>query len=63
MNVDFQEDVGMDMTLKEAQEMFKKKFVKGILAYTHGNRRKAAEIMGIQRTYLSRLINELDLQL
>jgi len=63
MNVDFQEDVGVDMTLKEAQEMFKKKFVKSILTYTHGNRRKAAEIMGIQRTYLSRLINELDLQL
>jgi len=62
MRVDFQEDTGMVTTLKEAQEIFKKKFVKSILASTHGNRRKAAEIMGIQRTYLSRLINELDLQ-
>jgi DNA-binding protein Fis len=33
------------------------------LAYTHGNRKKAAAVMGIQRTYLSRLISEYDLRM
>ena len=51
------------MNLKDAQDTFRKEFVKRTLTYTRGNRKKAAEIMGIQRTYLSRLINELDLQL
>jgi len=63
MAVGLREDIGVGMTLKEAQDTFKKEFVKKILAYTRGNRRKAAEMMGIQRTYLSRLINELNLQL
>ena len=62
-DVKFQEGIKVGLTLKVAQDVFRKEFVKKTLAYTHGNRRKAAEIMGIQRTYLSRLINELDLQL
>ena len=62
-DVNFQEGIKVGLTLKVAQDVFRREFVKKTLAYTHGNRRKAAEIMGIQRTYLSRLINELDLQL
>ena len=49
------------MTLKDAQDIFKKEFLKRTLAHTQGNRKKAAQLMGIQRTYLSRLISELNL--
>ena len=52
------EGIEVGMRLKEAQDIFKKEFLKKTLAYTHGNRKKAAEILGIQRTYLSRLISE-----
>ena len=62
-DVQVKEDVEVGMTLKEAQEMFRKEFVKKTLIYTRGNRKKAAEIMGVQRTYVSKLINELDLEL
>jgi len=49
------------LTLKEALDRFKKDFVKKTLEKTDGNRSKAAKIMDIQRTYLSRLISEYDL--
>jgi Nif-specific regulatory protein len=55
--------IEVGMTLKEAQDIFRKEFVRRTLAYTRGNRKKAAEIMGIQRTYISKLISELHLEL
>lgn len=55
--------IEVGMTLKDAQEAFRKEFVKRTLAHTRGNRKKAAQIMGIQRTYISKLISELDLEL
>ena len=45
-------------TLKDALDGFKREFVKKTLEKTNGNRSKAAKIMDIQRTYLSRLISE-----
>jgi len=44
------------MTLKEAEDGFKREFIAMNLEQTQGNRSKAAKILGIQRTYLSRLI-------
>ena len=58
----FQEGIEVGMALKEAQDIFKKEFLKKTLSYTHGNRKKAATILGIQRTYLSRLISEFNLR-
>jgi len=58
----FQGGIEVGMNLKDAQEIFKKEFLKKTLAYTHGNRKKAAEILKIQRTYLSRLISEFNLR-
>ncbi|MBN2029728.1 sigma-54-dependent Fis family transcriptional regulator [bacterium] len=58
----FDGGVEVGMTLRDAQDLFKKEFLKKTLAYTHGNRKKAAEIMEIQRTYLSRLISEFGLR-
>ncbi len=49
------------LTLQEALNVFKKEFISMNLDYTGGNRSKAAKIMDIQRTYLSRLISKYDL--
>ncbi|MCF8093926.1 MAG: sigma 54-interacting transcriptional regulator [Desulfobacteraceae bacterium] len=45
------------MTLQKAVNEFKKKFIEANLKNTGGNQSRAAEIMDIQRTYLSRLIS------
>jgi Nif-specific regulatory protein len=46
------------LTLDEALNQFKKEFILLNLRNTAGNRSKAAKIMDIQRTYLSRLISK-----
>lgn len=51
-------EIEAGLTLKEALDRFKKEFVRKTLEKTSGNRSKAAKIMDIQRTYLSRLISE-----
>lgn len=50
------------ITLNDALNKFKKEFIMLNLEETNGNRSKAAKIMGIQRTYLSRLISKYDLR-
>lgn len=50
------------LTLKGAEDSFKKEFITLNLQHSGGNRSKAAKIMGIQRTYLSRLISKYRLQ-
>ena len=50
------------LSLREAEDLFKKEFIVSTLKHTSGNRSKAAKIMGIQRTYLSRLISKYELQ-
>ena len=57
-----QNTMEVGMTLKEAEDNFKKEFIKLTLKHTDGNRSKAAKLMGIQRTYLSRLISKYGLQ-
>ena len=46
------------LTLNEALNRFKKSFILLNLEHTSGNRSQAAKNMGIQRTYLSRLISK-----
>ncbi len=50
------------LTLEEAVNRFKKEFITLNLRHTGGNRSKAAKIMNIQRTYLSRLISKYGLR-
>jgi len=50
------------LTLEEALNQFKKEFIVLNLKHTSGNRSKAAKIMEIQRTYLSRLISKFELK-
>ena len=45
------------LTLKEAIDRFKKEFLIENLKSTGGNRAQAAKTLGIQRTYLSRLVS------
>jgi Nif-specific regulatory protein len=52
----------LGLSLKEAEDRFKKEFISLNLKYHNGNRSKAAKTMGIQRTYLSRLISKYSLQ-
>ncbi len=50
------------LSLSEALNRFKKEFIQLNLDHTGGNRSKAAKLMGIQRTYLSRLITKYSLR-
>jgi len=54
--------VKFSATLHEAIDDFKKRFIEVNLKHTNGNRSKAATIMGIQRTYLSRLISKYNIK-
>jgi len=51
-----------DKTLKTAIDMFKKEYITKILEECGWNQTKAAKILGIQRTYVIRLINELQIR-
>lgn len=51
-----------DKTLKSALDSFKRYYVKKILEENGNNQTKAAKVLGLQRTYLSRLISELDIR-
>lgn len=50
------------LTLKEGQDNFKRDFIKRTLTSVGGNKTKAAAVLDIQRTYLSRLIKELEVR-
>ncbi|MGK7344809.1 MAG: sigma-54-dependent Fis family transcriptional regulator [Candidatus Nitrospinota bacterium M3_3B_026] len=52
-------DIHVGMSLKDAQDGFKRAFIAQSLAFLGGNKTKTAKMLGIQRTYLSRLIREL----
>lgn len=51
-----------DKSLKTAVNKFKAAYIKKILKETNMNQSAAARILGIQRTYVSRLLNELHLR-
>jgi DNA-binding NtrC family response regulator len=50
------------MPLKEAMLVFKKRYLGKALARTGGNQTKAAEQLGIQRSFLNRLMKELKIR-
>ncbi|MFW5812230.1 MAG: sigma 54-interacting transcriptional regulator [Alkalispirochaetaceae bacterium] len=51
-----------DMGLKESTHQFKRNFIRNALNRHGWNHTRTAQSLGIQRTYLSRLIKELDIQ-
>jgi DNA-binding NtrC family response regulator len=56
------EDITAGLPLDEAVLKFKKQFIAKTLASTGRNHSKAADILQIQRTYLSKLVKELGLK-
>lgn len=48
--------------LKDAENIFKKNYLRSVLETTRHNQTKAARILEIQRTYLSRLVGELGIR-
>ena len=52
-------EINVGNTLKEANDSFRRAFISNTLKSTAGNRTRAAKILDIQRSYLSRLIKEL----
>ena len=54
-------ELNIGSSLKEAGDSFRKTFITNTLKSTSGNRTKAAKILEVQRSYLSRLIKELDI--
>lgn len=55
------EDIEIGISLELALQKFKTKFIANTLKLTNNNQTKAAELLQIQRTYLNRLIKELDI--
>jgi Nif-specific regulatory protein len=55
------EPVGGDRNLKNAINTFKTHFIRRVLEENNWNQTEASKDLGIQRTYLSRLIKELDI--
>ncbi len=53
------EDEYSGRSLKEAVNIFKKHYIRQILEMNRWNQTKTSKLLGIQRTYLSRLIKEL----
>ena len=54
-------EINVGSTLKEASDSFRKSFISNTLNSTKGNRTQAAKILDVQRSYLSRLIKELEI--
>jgi DNA-binding NtrC family response regulator len=57
-----QNEIAAGIALEEAMLQFKKQFIAKTLELTGSNQSQAAQMLNIQRTYLSRLIKELGLK-
>lgn len=55
-------DNSNNMTLKDAVDSFKKEYITKVLQENGWNQTKTAKILGIQRTYVIRLMNELQIR-
>ena len=54
-------EISAGRSLKEANDVFRRTYIINALNATSGNRTKAAKILQVQRSCLSRLIKELDI--
>jgi DNA-binding NtrC family response regulator len=57
--VEDESDGAPDSTYRQAVLTFKRDFLRSALAQAKGNQTRAAEALGLQRTYLARLLREL----
>ncbi len=56
------EEISAGVPLEEALKKFKKEFISQTLTLTKNNQSQAAKLLDIQRTYLNRLIKELEIE-
>ncbi|MGQ9630848.1 MAG: sigma-54 interaction domain-containing protein [bacterium] len=56
-------EIKVGLHLEEAQNAFRRQYITETLLHTGGNQSEASRILGIQRTYLSRLIREMKIEL
>ena len=56
-------DIAPDLSYREAVVEFKKRLIGSVLDECGGNQTKAAEKLGLQRSYLNRMIKDLDLRI
>ena len=59
---DFQKELYSGKSLKDSLNLFKKNFIYSTLSENNWNQTKTAKTLEIQRTYLSRLIKELNIE-
>ncbi len=59
---DVSDNLSEDKSMKNALDSFKRVYVKKILEENGNNQTKAAKVLGLQRTYVSRLMSELDIR-
>jgi len=57
----FDESKPAGKTLKDVENMFRKRYLVNVLSEHKWNQTETAKVLGIQRTYLSKLIKELDI--
>ncbi|MCL2206026.1 MAG: Fis family transcriptional regulator, partial [Treponema sp.] len=50
-----------DRNLKRAENLFRARYIKKVLAENSWNQTETAKALAIQRTYLSRLVKELEI--
>ncbi len=62
LNLEQNDFMNTEQTLKTAVDSFKHDFVKAVLQANGWNQTKTAKVLGIQRTYVIRLMNELQIR-
>jgi DNA-binding NtrC family response regulator len=62
MDVGSEESMGLDLPFHESVEYYKKQIIKRALARAGGSQTQAAELLALQRTYLARLIKQMDIK-
>ena len=62
MDLASEESAGMDLPFHESVEYHKKQIIKRALSRAGGSQTQAAELLGLQRTYLARLIKQMGIK-
>ncbi|MFZ5473901.1 MAG: helix-turn-helix domain-containing protein [Pseudomonadota bacterium] len=56
-------DLNLELPLKDAREIFERRYLEALLHACHGNMTRVAEKSGLERTHLYRKLKQLGIQL
>jgi DNA-binding NtrC family response regulator len=56
------DDAGKDLPFHQSIEHHKREIIRRALALAGGSQTRAAELLGLQRTYLARLIKQMEIK-